>query len=295
MPPKISDVEARVLEALRAANRQEKPNLAELSRQYNVPVKRLRNRHKGEDTAGMDSSPGWLGDASDKALVEDSANQIIARAWEGDAEDAPTVGSKWVDRFHQRTESLHRVKQKSVELARVAALEPKAIAKYFREFMEVRDKYGIQLGMMARKTLDEKTAAAEVREKRKANKRSLVSSVLESGNCRSQDWAKKQEFEAKQRKGEHLSNKREVYLRKEDGGWRQVLQGIKDIGRWGENAWAKRMGPYSRNEGWRVGDKVGFMYMEETVGYGKNVRATEREDVLYSDDMEGSVEENDEF
>ncbi|ODO00237.1 hypothetical protein I350_06866 [Cryptococcus amylolentus CBS 6273] len=502
----------RVLEALRAANRQEKPNLAVLSCQYDVPIKRLRNRYKGIPTK-HDSKhvnkpladteekillewirllDGW-GTPPTKVLVKFSANQILAWAWDGDAEDAPTVGSNWVDHFLQRTESLHHVEQKSVELARVAALEPKAIAKYFREFEEVRGRYGIQpsdiwnmdevgfrigvggnervyttgpkkaayaptttnrqfltiieaisaagktippqvilpgkkimaawtendlpndtliscsetgytnsnlalawiehfakhtemktysldlhvfqpykhwhrkviseaarlgcinfdktefmaalhgfqtkafksgtikhafkmaglvpydpcavlkrlegyksrdellssdeeddqsrsstpshdtpsapipsspgfifptlktdqelkrmwqkivptkgtfiqsqLGMMARNTLDEKTAAAEAREKRKANKCSLVSSYLDSGSCCSQGWAKKQEFEAKQRKGRHLSNKREVYLRKEDGGWRQVLQVIKDIGGWGGKCLGKADGP----------------------------------------------------
>ncbi|ODN84914.1 hypothetical protein L202_00765 [Cryptococcus amylolentus CBS 6039] len=160
MPPKPPDVEARILNALRAANQQEKPNIAALSREYDVPVKRLRKRYKGNlatksvhkalDEFQEEALLDWIrfmdkcGLYPTRATVEDSANELLlAMAEDGEAEDAPTVGAQWVESFCQRTQILAQLRQK-VDDEADAVPGPRAIGSYFRKFKAVRDEFDIQ-------------------------------------------------------------------------------------------------------------------------------------------------------
>ncbi|WVQ77749.1 hypothetical protein IAR50_007439 [Cryptococcus sp. DSM 104548] len=71
MLPEISEVEAKVTEALEVASQQENPNIAALAREYDVPIKRLRNRYKSIPSK-HDKKPvnKALSDEQEKVLLE---------------------------------------------------------------------------------------------------------------------------------------------------------------------------------------------------------------------------------
>ena len=60
-----------------------------------------------------------------------------------DAEDpAPSLSRQWDGRFYKRN-NMYQVNQKSREVARVVASDPRVIHKYFMDFRRTREEYGV--------------------------------------------------------------------------------------------------------------------------------------------------------
>lgn len=171
-----NEVEKRISEACRLAKDQEKPNIASLSRQFNVPYQQLRARLGGRSSLLSRSTTikKTLDDYQEKALIriqqldslycpptplmiEHSANQILRRNF-ADNEPIHTVGKNWVYRFIKRLpEEFKLVKQKPKEKNRLKAEDIGPIQHWFdclERFIEQipprniynSDETGFQLG-----------------------------------------------------------------------------------------------------------------------------------------------------
>lgn len=144
------DIEDRIIEACHALYHEEKPNISQAARQFDVPYDRLRARYKGRVSRSERPVIGRkLDDAQEEALcnylntlddlgvhprlhtVTHSANSILRDSHDDPQTPPPTVGSTWTNRFLARKPEYHTLKQKPIDVLRKLAHDPVVIKGWF--------------------------------------------------------------------------------------------------------------------------------------------------------------------
>jgi hypothetical protein len=134
MPESYAETEARIEQALHKLHDCEKPNIAAMAREFQVPVSRLRARWSGrpskQDRPGPNKKLGddqelavclyiqrldAIGTSASFPMVTSCANSILRLCHSSRTTPLPTVDSCWTSRFLQRHPEFHIRKQKTPE------------------------------------------------------------------------------------------------------------------------------------------------------------------------------------
>lgn len=162
MAEQYSSVEQRIQLAIDAMNTRKNTVRAQIAREFDVPLQRLRFRLKGHPPAsairGLHNRK--LNPDQDLALhtycknlddlglsvrlhmVERAANELLRQdkpRWL----HPPSVGPDWAKRWLDRQLDLHKAKRKPLAAARKNAHDLDLLEKHFRLFKEVVEQYGI--------------------------------------------------------------------------------------------------------------------------------------------------------
>jgi hypothetical protein len=156
--------EERIAAAVRSLQGATCTNIASLAREFNCPLRRLRNRLAGAPSKlGNVNADAWLSFEQDLALkatldrLEESglparvsmlasiANQILAQSNKPDTPH-PKVSHMWASRWMKANPEYKIGIGKPLALARKNAHDPTAIRSWFTKYQAVIDERGIQPG-----------------------------------------------------------------------------------------------------------------------------------------------------
>ncbi len=151
-------IEGRIQKAIDAINTRENPNRAEIAREFDVPVQRLRSRLKGHPPAsavrGLHNRAlkpdqelalhtyikrlDELGLSARLNLIESAGNLLLRQ-------DSPwaSLGPKWAKRWLDRQSDLHKAKRKPLAAARKNAHDEELLKGHFDAYDEVVKQYGM--------------------------------------------------------------------------------------------------------------------------------------------------------
>jgi len=137
MPESYAETEARIEQALHKLHDCEKPNIAAVAREFQVPVSRLRARWNGRSSKQDLPEPNkrltddqelalclylrrldTIGTSARFPMITSCANSILRRSYDLAADPTippPTVSSLWTSRFLKRHPEFHIRKQKTLE------------------------------------------------------------------------------------------------------------------------------------------------------------------------------------
>ena len=160
MSTAYTEREARLAEAVEYAQSLEQPVLAAIAKQHDVCRMTLTRRLEGhlsrssrlptnrKMTQEMENALKrfcqtleQMGVAVTVKQLRKAALSMFKGVSQGEKFEV-TLGVNWIERFVKRNE-LFTVTQKSREVARVVATDPKVIRSYFQDFRKTREKYGI--------------------------------------------------------------------------------------------------------------------------------------------------------
>ena len=152
--------EARLAQAVKHAQTLEQPVLAAIAKQYDVCRMTLTRRLEGGSsrssrpptnrkmTQEMENALvrfcqtlEQMGVAATVKHLRKAALSMFGGAFEGEDIEV-SLGVNWIERFIKRN-NLFAVTQKSREVARVVATDPRVIKSYFYDFRKTREKYGV--------------------------------------------------------------------------------------------------------------------------------------------------------
>jgi hypothetical protein len=147
------EIEIRIQQALAVAEKQENPNYAQLAREFNVPIDRLRGRAKGlQSRSSRPPTNMRLNEAQELAIVEyikilddlglEPTRRIIQKTANSLLpEDQPPLGARWVSRFLLRNPQFSLVKQKKLEVDRFLAHRPTTIQQWYDGLQRLYDMF----------------------------------------------------------------------------------------------------------------------------------------------------------
>ncbi len=160
MAERYESIEERIQLAIDAINTRKITVRAQIAREFDVPLQRLRFRLKGHPPAS--AVPGLhnrkLDPDQDLALhtycknLDELGLPIRLHTVERAASELqdfprwaqpPPLGSDWTKRWLDRQPDLHKAKRKPLAVARKNAHDLNLLAKHFQLFKEVVEKYDI--------------------------------------------------------------------------------------------------------------------------------------------------------
>lgn len=156
------EIEDRVTDALNALHEAEVPNIARITREFDVPESRLRRRWGGIQSKVQcggrnkklnDSKKLALchylnrldesGVSARRQMLQSAANTILKRS-HGDSNDPPpTVSKMWTARFLKRHSEYIVKKRKPLSVLRKLTHNEEDMQAHFERFREAKAKYGI--------------------------------------------------------------------------------------------------------------------------------------------------------
>ena len=160
------EVEIRIQAAVSfiQARPDERINVAEIARTYEIPVARLRARLQGrqsrQDRPGANRKLSEdqelavyqyldpldsIGTSARIAMVSSCANAILGYGHTG-SDPPPRVGDHWASRFLDRHPEYHIRKQKTIDADRKNAHQPDNIRAWFEKYIAICQEYNIQPG-----------------------------------------------------------------------------------------------------------------------------------------------------
>ncbi len=155
-------IEDRIQKAIDTINTRENSNRAEIAREFDVPVQRLRSRLKGHPPASavrglhnralkpnqelaLHTYIKRLDELSLSARLNliESAGNLLLRQDNSRWASSMSLGLKWVKRWLDRQSDLHKAKRKPLTAARKNAHNEKLLKGHFDAYDEVVKRYGM--------------------------------------------------------------------------------------------------------------------------------------------------------
>jgi hypothetical protein len=157
-------VEARIQQALQAIGDMEKPNIAAVVREFNLPESRFRARLKGRQSRNQREGPNKkltpdeelalcqylnrldeIGIPPRSQHIGSYANSILAQTTSLPENSVlpPTVSRMWTRRFLKRHPEYFRRKQKALDVDRKRAHHPEDLLEWYSRYKEAKEKHGV--------------------------------------------------------------------------------------------------------------------------------------------------------
>ena len=154
MSTEFAAIEARITEACCKLAESQRPNIAHIAREFEVPESRLRARWNGRQTQGSRPAVNkrlteaeelavcmylkrldTIGTSARLHMVTNCANDILKRNHPSGTSDPPTTVSEvWSKRFLARHPEFHIRKEKAIEEERKNAHNPEVILDWFARY-----------------------------------------------------------------------------------------------------------------------------------------------------------------
>ena len=155
-------VEERITNVIAAIQTRNGAKRAQIAREFNVPLSRLRSRINGSPSKSAvrglhnralkpDQEAALriylirldrLGIPASLNMVERTANTILRQDHQN-LLSAPTVGYHWAKRWLDRQPDLFKAKRKPLQVERKNAQDPVVLMAHFTRYKEVVEKYGL--------------------------------------------------------------------------------------------------------------------------------------------------------
>ena len=136
MPKAYAHIESRITDTCDNLHKSRKPNVAQMAREFQVPLSRLRGRWKGRQsrverpagnkrfTEGEElaiciylNRLNVIGICAQLPMITSCANEILRKNYDVEnlLDPPPTVSAKWSRRFLKRHPEFHIKKQKTLD------------------------------------------------------------------------------------------------------------------------------------------------------------------------------------
>jgi len=166
MSTEYAEIEARITEACCKVAETEKPNIAHIEWEFEVPESRLWARWNGRQTRGSRPAVNkrlteaeelavcmylkrldTIGTSVRLPMVKNCANDILKRNHpSGTSDPPPTVSEVWSKRFLARHPEFHIRKQKAIEDEWKNAHDPGVILDWFARYQQECEESGVLVG-----------------------------------------------------------------------------------------------------------------------------------------------------
>lgn len=159
--------EERIAAALLEASRTEKPNYKYLqqayhiksydklvrrskgiqSKHHNKPVNRKLNEEQHRLLCEYIHRLDRLGLGATEAQIKNAANHILEMGHHDKSKPPPSVGQSWTHRWISSNTDIMRVKQRSIESARLAAHSKDSIRRYFAFLEHTIEEFDVKVSL----------------------------------------------------------------------------------------------------------------------------------------------------